>query len=644
MTDDNRISRRASLKGIAATGTFIGGSVLGVSSVSAGDDSSGVKRVDFTKCHSMAVHFRRSATKSAKKGVVATATVRLYNANPSANENYIENYQKKITKGDLRTHPKKKGEGKHVWKFNVFQFYDRTPEDGDKILSVKIDGKQFENPNKCAKSVSNARTKKSKKGKINPRRINLISVCTDAKTDMARYKVTNSNAKPVKVTYEGKDDGKDVSGTVKVEAKSTTYFDVRAPDGKMAIVLYHDGKQVSDKVQSATDQDCILRPRAFNAECVNRYRTKAKYYLHSNIDSDRTFVYRVDETGEKGTITLEHNPANAKFFWVKAPKGKATVTLYYEGVPVGTASSADVDVCDPVVNRTQGESYDSIQDAIDDADENDRIRVFGKRFEENVTVDVDGLTLTGDSKKKKKADKKWKRDNKTKWKDDKSRKDGKKARKKDDKKQDGKGKTKAGKTAKKPVIDGGVSIEADGVTLRGFRIENDDGRGIDLDPGISDVKILCNKITASEQAIADSLPGGISDLKIANNVLHTSGSGSQVVYIHGEASGGTDAENVNLVSNVIKADDLDGGLAVGLEVDGGTVAKNTFADPPTDFGHLELWGPDVTVKSNKFRGHNLGEDAFYVVDQDNTYHLNAIRKHNRFDPRAKVDDNEIIPK
>ncbi|RQH01765.1 hypothetical protein [Natrarchaeobius oligotrophus] len=37
MTDDDRISRRASLKGIAATGALIGGSALGVSSASAGE-------------------------------------------------------------------------------------------------------------------------------------------------------------------------------------------------------------------------------------------------------------------------------------------------------------------------------------------------------------------------------------------------------------------------------------------------------------------------------------------------------------------------------------------------------------------------------------------------------------------------------
>lgn len=658
MTDDNRISRRASLKGIAATGAFIGGSALGVSSVSAGDDGSGVKRVDFKKCHSMAVHFRRSAIKSAKKDVVATATVRLYNADPGANENYIENYQKKITKGDLRAHPKKKGDGKYVWKFNVFQFYDRTPEDGDKILSVKIDGKRFENPNKCAKDVPNARTKKKKgkKGKADPDRINLIAVCTDEETDMARYKVTNNNAKPVKVTYKGED--KCASGIVKVEAKSTTYFDVTVPDsgGDMTLDLYYGDWQVSEGVQSATEHECILRPHAFNAECVNRYRTKAKFYLHHSIDSDRTFVYHVAETGEKGTITLRNEPGNAKSFWVKAPKGKATVTLYYEGVPVGTASSADVDICDPVVNKTQGESYDTIQEAVDEANGNDRIKVFGKRFEENVTIDVDGLTLKGVSEKKKtdkkrKKPKRKKKDKKTKGKDKKSKKAGKKTKKSKEKKW-----KRPDKKAKKPVIDGRgegptVFIDADDVTLRGFRIENEgsrpDGVGVQIEPGSSGIEISKNTIvTESSETIRDEVPDddATSDLTIANNRLHTDD--SSVTYIHGTASQGSeDASNVDFVKNVVTADGLGDHLAVGLEVDGGTVANNLFADPPTDFGHLELFGPDMTVKSNKFRGHSLGDDAFYVADRDNTYDLDAILQNNRFDPPAEVDEdeNEIVP-
>ncbi|ARS91251.1 hypothetical protein B1756_16980 [Natrarchaeobaculum aegyptiacum] len=90
---------------------------------------------------------------------------------------------------------------------------------------------------------------------------------------------------------------------------------------------------------SADDGDGIEDDVVFSFERLDPCAEMAEFYVHHARDTDLTFTYYVSETGEKGTITVEDSLATAGTFWVKAPKGVATVTLYYKGRPVGAAAS-----------------------------------------------------------------------------------------------------------------------------------------------------------------------------------------------------------------------------------------------------------------------------------------------------------------
>ncbi|WP_162354503.1 right-handed parallel beta-helix repeat-containing protein [Natrialba swarupiae] len=254
----------------------------------------------------------------------------------------------------------------------------------------------------------------------------------------------------------------------------------------------------------------------------------------------------------------------------------------------------------PVTNQTQGTTHDDVHDAIDAAKDNDTIKVYE---DQSGLVEVDKqLNIVG---------------------------------------------------VGMPTLEDGVNITADNVRVSSFNIlDSGDALwaefAVRLEPGVSGITIEDNSIESDWYAIADeSSAQTTSDVTIENNdIFGTAESGVQVVYINGEQSGppsAEDAENINLIDNTIGANDLDGGLLVGLEADGGEVSGNTFDDPPTDYGHLELWGPNLEVEDNDFFGDNLGTNAFYVRNSDNTYTLSEILGANTFDPTAEVVGDDIRP-
>src|SRR6056297_3805736 len=59
MSDETQITRRASLRGIAATGAILGSTGLTASTVSASEKKvDAIKEVYFKDCHAMAVHLK----------------------------------------------------------------------------------------------------------------------------------------------------------------------------------------------------------------------------------------------------------------------------------------------------------------------------------------------------------------------------------------------------------------------------------------------------------------------------------------------------------------------------------------------------------------------------------------------------------
>ena len=423
MSDERKISRRASLRGIAATGAIISGTGLSVGTVGASEKKADqIQEVDFKDCHSVAVHLKKDVDE-------LPITIRAYNADKER----IENIQQTITKrellpyklwkafydGDNHKHEleeyddhdkkdgydakclcgehdedhEKKDDRKRVWTFDVYQFYDRAIDAEDKILSVKVGGERIKNTNDCAKKYSHDY---DKKGEIDTEDIGLVAICVNSKTNTARFRVDNWNKKKVTVEYDVFNTGR--GGEVKVEPMSTTYFDVEASGsgGEATVRLFYEGEQIDVKA-SNTQRECLAKEKiAFSVNDVDYSKRKVEFYLHDGTDFDRTFNYYDSVTGAAGTITVHDDPASAETFWLDAPRCKASVKLYYQGHVVAKAET-DNGLDGPVVNKTQRESFETIQAAVDEADEGDTIVVCEDEDlgRDQVTIDVEGLTLKG---------------------------------------------------------------------------------------------------------------------------------------------------------------------------------------------------------------------------------------------------------
>ncbi|WP_117363179.1 hypothetical protein [Natrarchaeobaculum sulfurireducens] len=374
MSDDNRISRRRSLKGIAATGTFIAGAGIGANSVSAGKkdkadekketdrektpkekehakgkkedpdgvaDVVGVDKLDFQQCHSVAILFDQEYVEAVASddGIVKGLRIRLYNAR----HDRVENYDRTVTIGDLRSstlHGEDDVGDVFAYTFNVYQFFDRPIGAGDSIVAVTMDGTTFQNPNACAEPYQ--RTFEGE-GVFDLDDISLQAVCVDSERGLARYRVRNGNHTQIEAVYDVEDT--DESGTIAVEPYSATYFEVAAPEGEATVSIAADGETLDER-ESAIETECVPRDSiALNAECYDPVEGAARFYVHNGTDRDLTFVIYVAETGATGRITVEDSLASAETFWVPAPDGEASVSLYYEGEVVGADVSDPDDTC-----------------------------------------------------------------------------------------------------------------------------------------------------------------------------------------------------------------------------------------------------------------------------------------------------------
>lgn len=368
MSDDKRISRRRSLKGIAATGTAIAGAGLGVNPVTAGEEQdddhekgkkhkkgkddkdgdgdgddgmAGVKTLDFQGCRSVAIIFKESYVEDlAESGesYITTARFRTYNAD----RDLIENYERDITLADLRTttlHGTDDTGGVYAYTFNVYQFYDRAKGFGDKVVSVRIDGTTIQNPNDCAEPYQTA---PPSGGKVDPDDLAIAAECVDAGRGIARFWVLNANKETLILPFNVVETGE--SGTVAVEALSVTYFEVALPEGGATARLYYDD-EVVDAAESGGGP-CVPRDDvAFNFQCYDPDEELAQFYVHNATDDDLTFVVYEAGTGATGRITVEDSLASAETFWVPAPDGQAEVWLYYEGEAVAATASDPSQTC-----------------------------------------------------------------------------------------------------------------------------------------------------------------------------------------------------------------------------------------------------------------------------------------------------------
>jgi hypothetical protein len=215
--------------------------------------------------------------------------------------------------------------------------------------------------------------------------------------------------------------------------------------------------------------------------------------------------------------------------------------------------------CDLTVDTEEtegGTNHHTIQAAIDAASPDQTICVAEGTYDEDVVVDVEGLTLTGD-----------------------------------------------GATATSVINGqiggqtGAVGIAANNVTVEGFEINGVDGSvaAMRFTGAHSNATISYNKITGGSGGGAVDTVGGQSNHTFNNNEF-VGVVGSQLVYVNGLASVNSASTNVDFTQNTFSGAAI---MALGQEADASSITLNKFS-AVTGFTDVEDWGAGNLINQNNF--------------------------------------------
>ena len=272
----------------------------------------------------------------------------------------------------------------------------------------------------------------------------------------------------------------------------------------------------------------------------------------------------------------------------------------------------------PVVNVTQGTEHETIQSAVDDAEEGDTIEVKSGTYYESVDIDVDSLTLEGPNA-------------------------GIHADSED-------------RGAEATITDGVfVDENPSNVVIDGLAIERTVGEaegvvqvGSTSNPGANDLTIRNNVITAESDGpqnlgtiLIEHIDG---EIQIEDNLLTQTGDGDGDAPVRGLVEA-VQLENTEIVvdGNTVETD-------VGVAPSGFsgpspeyTITDNEFVE--NDIGVLVFGSYDAdelqAFEDNSFTG---AEGTTYVSDQDDQLDLRQVQDDNQFDPSAVIDeDNNLVP-
>lgn len=254
---------------------------------------------------------------------------------------------------------------------------------------------------------------------------------------------------------------------------------------------------------------------------------------------------------------------------------RAGITGAFVTGVIGSAASAVRGKSQPgviIVDDRKNADYQAIQDAIDAATTGDTVEVRSGEYTENVTIDVEDLTLTGTGNAV----------------------------------VDGDGTSQAA-----------VTIDANGVTVERLRVQNPDGLigiGIGATNDLSDVTVQHNRVSNVGSFARDNL--GVTGIISSTNQNNLSIVGNTVsglsdnislqgIFLNDENADRVDAR---IAGNSISDIDSSEGGAMGilLQVPGSTVDNNRVR------GLTGRWaqgvnvaisnGGDTTIKSNTFEG------------------------------------------
>jgi hypothetical protein len=180
--------------------------------------------------------------------------------------------------------------------------------------------------------------------------VKLTAICVDKHDHMAKFRVSNGNAKSVEVTWDVY--GTDHDGMLMVEGGAKKYFTVpTADDGSATVRLFYEGEQIEVKA-SNTEKMCDLGMKnvdpdeiKLTAICVDTHDDLAKFRVMNNNEKAVDVTWDVYKTDYSGGFTV--GGGATKYFVVPTKDdGSATVRLFYKGKQVEVKASNTKKECD----------------------------------------------------------------------------------------------------------------------------------------------------------------------------------------------------------------------------------------------------------------------------------------------------------
>ena len=289
--------------------------------------------------------------------------------------------------------------------------------------------------------------------------------------------------------------------------------------------------------------------------------------------------------GGTGTDVARYDAEVSGFTFAGGPSGETLVT---------ETATGDIDTITNVESLTFGDTtvlmvgtghpFDTIQDAIDAADDGDVILVADGDYGP-ITIDKsltllaigDDVTITGPGQSQQAAIR----------------------------------------------VESGVDDVVIGGANNGFDIDAEAGdlAAIYLVGGNDGVVVEGNDVDGATGSalLTGGIGGGVTDLTVRGNDLSADGP-TAVVYNNGEASLGAAnaSSDVRILDNTISGGD-DAGLLLGIEADDAVITGNTFNGESADFGLLEIFGENAVITGNDFNGGGFVpaiRDSFDNYDDD----------------------------
>jgi predicted ribosomally synthesized peptide with SipW-like signal peptide len=220
--------------------------------------------------------------------------------------------------------------------------------------------------------------------------------------------------------------------------------------------------------------------------------------------------------------------------------------------------------CDLTVDDSGGADHTDIQTAIDQAVPGSTICVAEGTYNQDVVIDVEGLTLSGDG------------------------------------------------ALATSVINGqaagqgtAVRIAADNVTVEGFEINGAGIAGLWVNTGVSGATIQYNHVTSANGSTAITTQGSQNNHVFQHNVL-TGDDASQVAYVNGNASLSQPSDNVDFLNNTFAGTIISGGVVLGNEATNSSIDRNVFDTSGSTYGLVETFASASTdINENNFNASTV---------------------------------------